>query len=226
MQPLLADIADIIGVIITLAIIGFSVVSKIIGANNQAPKNRPPQRRNPPPQGGGVQNRPGKAGAANIEAEIEDFLRQARGGGQQPQARAAAPPAPPAAPRRVVEAEPVAREPGKNFGRGLAEHVEQHIGRDSISTRDAHLAESVEMADERVEHHLEEVFDHDVGHLAHVDDTDTSISEGTDEASYEKAPTSSTVQTATAKRIIEMLKSPNGVRDVLIAAEVLKRPEI
>lgn len=222
MQPLIADIADIIGVIITLAIIGFSVVSKIIGANNQGQKNRPPQRRNPPPAGG-AQNRPANAGGGNIEAEIEDFLRQARGGGQQPQARRAAPPAPP---RRVVEAEPVVREPGKNFGRGLADHVEQHIGRDSISTRDAHLGESVEMADERVEHHLEEVFDHDVGHLAHVDDTDTSISEGTDSESYERAPTSSTVQTATAKRIIELLKSPNGVRDVLIASEVLKRPEI
>ena len=165
--------------------------------------------------------------AKSIESEIEDFLRQARGGQQPPPPK---PPVAPVVPRTIVEATPVEATPvveeivpGRGFGRDLSEHVEQHIGRDSISQRDARLGQVVENTDERIEQHLEGVFDHDVGHLAHADEVDTSVAEGTDAASWQEKKKK---EPESAAAIVKMLTSPEGVRDVFIAAEILKRPEI
>jgi len=235
MQPLFADIGGLIGVIIWILIMVFSAIGK--------------SKKKPKLGGGGGGGRPAPqprpqanaGGQKGIEAEIEDFLRQARGQQAQKQAPAKqAPPQPPRQPQRrpapqqqgrpaarqgrVLEAQPVQQQdirPGQGFGRGLAEHVQEHIGQDSISTRDAHLAETIEQADERVERHLEDVFDHDLGRLEHVEEVDTSISEGTDamEIVEEADPL------ATAKRIRKMLGSAESIREVFIASEILKRPE-
>ena len=216
-QPLFADIGDVIGLIITLAIIGFSVVSKMLSTANQG--KQPPQQQRPaaPPQP------PKSQRGGGIESEIEEFLRQARGDGAQPRR-----PKPPPVAQTVVEAQPVMEAepivPGQRFGRSLSQHVEQHIGQDSISSRDAHLGDAVEAVDERLEQHLEEVFDHEVGHLAHTEKLDTSIAEGTDDPSWEEAEGAN--EPSSAQRIFQMLRSPEGVRDVFIASEILKRPEI
>jgi hypothetical protein len=60
-----------------------------------------------------------------------------------------------------------------------------------------------------------------VGHLAHADDLDTSVAEGTDAAdsTTEKQPN-------TAAAIAEMLKTRQSVRNAFVVAEILKRPEI
>lgn len=227
-QPLFADgIGDVIGLIIWVVIIGFSILSKVLKSGGGNKKQvRPPQRQPRAQQPGpGPAARP-QAGRG-IDAEIEDFLRQARGGKKQ------TPPQQPAArqapvrqqPRRVVEAQPVEADivPGQGFGRELKEHVADHIGRDSISTRDAHLGDHIEMADERIEHHLEEVFDHDVGHIAHADPVDTSVSEGTDAHSWEEK---NVEKVDSAAKIRKMLSTPESVREVFIISEILKRPEI
>ena len=236
-EPLIAqqDLGDIIGLIVTVVIIGFSVLSKVISAagGGKKPQQRrvaqgPQVRQQPRPQQP-PRPHPGP-GARSVEAEIEDFLREARGGKQQqrPQPKTASHPAtpPPTAQRpRVIEATPVDQDvvPGQGFGRDLTEHVAEHIGRDSISTRDAHLGEKVGMADERLEEHLDKIFDHDVGHIEHADEVDTSIKEGTDANAWseKQAP-----ENKAAKKIRKMLSSPDSVRDVFIMAEILKRPEI
>lgn len=241
-QPLLgAGVDEIIGFIIMVVVIGFSIVNKISGVINQGkpPKRRPAQGR-PEQQRNPAQARAGQAGGKSIESEIEDFLRQARGEKPQaPPARQSTPTRqpqqrtrPPAQPQprgqkpKIIEAVPADQDfvPGKDFGRDLSEHVQEHIKQDSISTRDAGLGDYVEEADERVEQHLEEVFDHDVGHLEHIVKVDTSVSDGTDASELRQAARDEV--SASAERIRKMLSTPESIREVFIASEVLKRPEI
>lgn len=224
MNPFFAAIGDIIGLLITLAIIGFSVLSKFMGDGDQAKQKAEQRRRR-------AQQKAANPQAKSIESEIEDFLRQARG--DAPAARASAP----AVEAVVMEENSPIRtlseqahdvtpvQPGQDFARDLESHVAEHIGNDSISQRDAHLGDAVEMADERIEHHLEEVFDHQVGHIAHQDNTEntSTVAEGTDTGVWEGEE----VEVAdTAGEIIELLKSPQSVRHMFIATEIFKRPEI
>lgn len=223
MNPLFADIGDIIGLIITLAIIGFSVLSQVLGSGDKA-KQQQAQRRRQQQQQAQRQNNPQ---AKSIESEIEDFLRQARGDAPKQEV---IPVAEVAEEREAVRTlvqdanadQPI--EPGKNFTRELSSHVENHIGRDSISTRDAQLGDTVELADERIEQHLEEVFDHQVGDIAHFDHSENTnkISEGTDAISWEEKEEEASM----ASEIIELLKSPDSVRQMFIAKEIFERPEI
>lgn len=221
MDPLLADF-DIVGVIFTLAIIGFSILSKFLGEGGKvAPKRRPPrvQGANPPAQ--------------SIEAEIEEFLRQTRGAPRR------------AEPEEVEEEELEIIEParlqqtrsafdqttddevitpGQGFGRELSQHVDQHIVQGSISTRDAHLGEDVENADERVEQRLEEVFEHQVGSLKHYDNTETTsqVAEGTDASAWGERIE---VKNKVAEELVAMMKSPDSVRKLFIAKEIFERRE-
>jgi hypothetical protein len=173
-----------------------------------------------------AQGGPGPQGT--IEREIEAFLRQARGD------EVATPPPPRDQP---IRAEPVraqrvpnqrAIEPGREFGQSVAAHVEEHISSHGLEDRDAHLGEQVALADERVEQHLGKVFDHDIGQLTHVQDTDTSISEGTDANAWkhdEQGADAATVET-TPDAIRRLLSTPDDIRNVFIISEILKRPEV
>lgn len=243
-NPLLADLGDLIGFIIFLVIMGFSLVSKLSGmkeAVKQQPKRPPPAPPRPVPPGRpmqarGAQGGPGPQGS--IEREIEAFLRQARG------EEAAVPPPPRDQP---VRAEPVrvgqsrarpvraqrvpdqrAIEPGREFGQSIAEHVEEHIGSHGLEDRDAHLGEQVALADERVEQQLGKAFDHDIGQLTHVQEADTSISEGTDANVWQhdkQGAATATVET-TPDAIRRLLSTPDDIRNVFIISEILKRPDV
>ena len=216
MIPPLFAIGDLLGVLFWLVIITFSIISKIRSGQQQPPPMTERPAQVPPQQ----PVRAGKPTGRNIEHEIEDFLREVRG---QPKTE---PPPPP--PKRVIKAQPVQKAPvsehvpGQNFGRGLAEHVYEHIGQDSISTRDAGLGDVVELTDERVEDRLHQVFDHDVGNLAHVEDTNMEVKEGTDAAAWEQT----TIKNANTEQIRQMLASPQNIGNLFIVSEILKRPEI
>lgn len=230
MNPLLADnIGDIIGLIVTLAIIGFSVLSQVLGGGDKAKQQQQARRLQQQQQRA---RQPNKPQAKSIESEIEDFLRQARGDAP----REAMPVAQPVDEEseavrtlvkepmevRPIEGEPI--QPGQDFTRDLASHVESHISLDSISQRDAHLGDIVEASDERIEQHLEDVFDHQVGQIAHQDHTESTsmIAEGTDAVSWEEKVEKSTL----AMDIAAMMKSPDSVRKMFIVTEIFKRPEI
>ena len=220
MNPLFADL-DIVGVIFTLAIIGFSILSKFLGGNDGAKKAA---RRRAQRQHGG--NQPP---AKSIEAEIEEFLRQTRGAGNQQDLEIEDE-------LEEVEVEPARLEqtasafdedlktPGQDFGQDVSQHVEQHVSRDSISTRDAHLGDYVESADERIEHHLEEVFEHHVGSIKHSDNTVTTsqVAEGTDAVSWEEKQAK---PNRVAQELVEMMKSPDNVKKLFIAKEIFERRE-
>ena len=209
---LLADFGDVIRILVIIIIVGFSVIGKLLNTNGAGqPRHRNRPQRRPPPR---PQQQPAQQ---SIEQEIEEFLSQARAGNQT----ASPPPSRPL----VAESLPDTTEdewiqPGREFGQSIANHVKEHIG-SGVATRDAHLGETIETADERIEHHLEEVFEHEVGHLAHVDPVDNTVAEGTDADSYEKGgPTKRPID------IVEMLRSPDDIRKIFVLSEILKRPDV
>lgn len=220
-----ADWGDIIRLLVIFGIVGFSVISKIINGAAAIKGPRPPAGGQPQ-----LQPRPGqqpmgqpqaRGGRPNVDDEIEEFLRQARGRGE------ANPPQPPEPPQPVRRAslpqQPnVHVRPGEGFGENVTSHVREHLHTDSILERDAHLAEVVEEADERIEAHLEDVFDHEVGRLEHVNEVDTSIKDGTDDSTWDNKVDSND----TADLIRNTLQSPDKIRNVFIISEILKRPEL
>jgi len=233
------DLGELIRIVVIILIIGFSVVGKLL-TNSQQANKRPPQRNpvprpRPQPDPRSAQARPAQlqpaqpqpaqpgAGQRTIEHEIEEFLRQARGG--KPAAVADTPPAPPPTPpQSVVDAVSVSEpfKPGRGFGTGVSSYVQEHLGPQHVGEREEHLAERIEATDERVEHHLEDVFEHDVGHLDHAEKIDMAVAEGTDAAVGEKdQPLEVTVA-----GIVDMLRSPVDIRKAFVLAEILKRPEI
>jgi hypothetical protein len=113
-------------------------------------------------------------------------------------------------------------EPEMPLGRGVAAHVQQHLGTDTIAQRDAHLGETVGQADEKVEDRLQEVFGHHVGRLA-TSTADDQISQGTD-ADVWSGPAVATGQVAAD--VIQMLRSPQHLRQAFILSEILKRREL
>ena len=165
--------------------------------------------------------------------DIEEFLRRAaerrkkqlkqkQGGeaGQQQQQRQ--PPAQRPAraqqpPRRLVisddQVEVVRNRKQDLRDESVTQHVARHLDSSSITEHASHLAENLEQADERLEERLHEKFDHDLGSLR-------------DSARQEHVAPVVTVQTISpmANDLIEMLKSPQTVRQAIIIAEVLKRP--
>ena len=50
---------------------------------------------------------------------------------------------------------------------GVAQHVSEHLDTTEYGDRAAHLGEEVGEADERLEEHLHEAFDHQLGALQH-----------------------------------------------------------
>lgn len=194
---------------------------------------RPPRNQ---PAGGGLAGPPaGKpvpGGRDALESEIEEFLKRASG---KPAPRKPAQQAQPAVKRL---AEPAVRQIAqprrplhRRVGEGVAEHVRQHIESDPVSDHSRDLGKSVGLADERVEGHLHDVFDHDLGQLEKRSTSrpqDDQIQEGTDDRTWEtqldKRSRRSDLDRDRSLRIVEMLRDPSDVRDAIILGEILKPP--
>lgn len=136
--------------------------------------------------------------------DIEEFLRRAaqRRAGRRPPVEPAPAPARPNPPRRIepeiVDAEPI---------QDLPKHLAQYLDTTSFQQRAAHLAEEVDQADEKVEAHLHETFDHTVGDL-----TGKPASEPARPAA---APDS----------LLHQLARPGNLRQAIIFSEIFRRPE-
>jgi hypothetical protein len=167
--------------------------------------------------------------------EVEEFLKrvaqmraqaeaQARGQQQRPAARPAAPP--PRQPSRLVpapqtidvmqpaEAEVIDAELADSGDR-VARHVAQHLrGREEIAEHTRRLGEEVDLADDKLEARLHQVFDHQVGRLK-MSATDAPA-----------AAASDAVRSGfTSDSIVRMLLSPDNIRNAIILGEILRRPE-
>ena len=172
--------------------------------------------------------------------EVEEFLRRAaarRAAAQQQQQRPPAqpagwspppsPPPPPQPPRRpaslsevvmlqpveadVVDAE-LAEQPDR-LGRGVAQHMH---GTQEIAEHTRHLGEEVDQADDKLEARLHQVFDHKLGDLKKSTLEAAAVSPS--QAARDGALPG-------AASIANLLVDPQNVRNAIILAEILRRPD-
>ena len=178
-----------------------------------------------PPGAGQAENR--------LESEIEAFLRKAaanKKGGVKQNAPAASPPPmhPGQTPRKQqrqetrrkgpLRPEPQEQQPFRK-SESVGQHVQRHIRSGGIGEREPHLAENLENADERIEEHLHEVFDHKLGNLTSTTET---ISQGTDARVWEDNQQETSDM---ANRLFDMLSSPQQVGAAIVLSEIIRRPE-
>ena len=165
--------------------------------------------------------------------DIEEFLRraaerrkQAQQGGankpQRPPARRQPPKQPP--PRLTITEDDVVESRNKPLpssqrsGAGhesVSDHVNRYLDVSDIVQHVDELGDVIEHADERMEAHLDDVFDHDVGKLKSRQKNNV----------VNEKPMSRGGDNLVAKGILEMLKNPKTVRQSIMIAEVLKRPD-
>ncbi len=215
-------------------------VGQLMGGREEAKRKVKPKR--PKPQQP-VAPQPGEwAGAGKPEAqpaaprnqeealrsEVEDFLRRAQGKPAQPKTTRPKPaPQPPVEsevarpvvvrtqqrakptpqpPRRQPLAQPITPELRRE---GVAEHVTRHLDTKDIAEHSGALGAELGQTDERLESRLHEKFDHDLGSLEPLEDQD--------EAKLKRPDV--------AADIAAMLCSPDGVRQLIVANEILRRPQ-
>jgi hypothetical protein len=238
--PLLADIGELLGAIITLGAIIFWVIQKIAEANKAVQKrpNRPAAAAGRPVgQGGGQQADP-------LRNQVEEFLRRANQGNPPRQAGAPArkpapppvreiellvdetapqttrqtisAPLPPIAAQRTIpplaDRQQARRQAPSRKRKTLAEQADERAAARSkaIAQKVSHLGERIISEDRQFDDQLKAKFDHAVGTLAA-------------ETIREPAPSAAT-GASPAAQIASMLANPDGVRQAIVLNEILSRP--
>lgn len=232
--PLLLAADDIWRIVIFIVFMALYGIGQLITAGQQA-KKKPPARRQPrPPQVPGDKAPDGKAAAPQpagqadaLRREVDEFLRRAQGKPPleekpnrpqpKPQPRKQAPTRPtttlaggePKPTSIRVPQPPKAPEPEIPLRKGsVAEHVASHISSKKIVDHASQLGDKVALADDRLESRLREKFDHQLGSLKKRESS---------------TPTESQ-QPNVAEEIAALLSSPSGMRQLIIAKEILERP--
>jgi len=163
--------------------------------------------------------------------DIEEFLRRAAerrkqaqrgGGGQQrpPAQRSQAKRPTPPPPRQMIGEDDIVpaklafpkQQPHSIGEESVGDHVRRHLDVSDIAEHVDHLAEDIEQADERMDAHLDQVFEHDVGKLG-------SGKGATDELNR------TTRSNKATSDLLKLLQNPASVRQAIIISEILKRPD-
>jgi hypothetical protein len=201
-------------IIVPLIVFIMYAIGQLLSAKKPGGQ-QPARPRLPRPQaGGGPPQQPGPV-EEKLRGEVEEFLRQMQG--NQPAAKPR-PQRPGRQPKksqpvvvRVEQVRPAAVEESFPERReSVQEHVAQHISTKEIATHVRTLGAEVGQADEKLQSHLQERFQHQLGSL---------VQQGP--AEKEKIQRQSA-----AAEIAQLLRSPNGARQIIIASEILRRPEI
>jgi len=93
---------------------------------------------------------------------------------------------------------------------GVAEHVTGHLDTTEYAERASHLGETVGEADERLEEHLHEAFDHQLGALKHED-----LDASSDKKSSESSP----------QGLRQLFSSKSAIRNAIVFREIIDRPD-
>jgi len=239
-QPLFAADGwqELFGIIVFI----FWTALQWLGSRNEAKQQQKPQRpKLPQPVDRGLVDRgpvdlaegqlPPRNQEDALRSEVEDFLRRVQG---KPERKRPARPERQRQPARqqlqeqdeprtlvskAERAEPL-RQPQRQSTRlpqvileghqeGVAEHVAKHLDTRDIVEHSSALGETVGLADERLESHLHEKFDHDLGLLKH----------------HETPVVAKPQAENLAAEIAAMLREPAGMRKLIVANEILRRPE-
>jgi len=206
LQPLLA--ADLFETIVGVLFFILWIAAQLLGGRKEAQQKKQPrpEPQQPPPIDLAKGAPPPRNQADALRGEVEDFLRRAQGKPLAPQQQK--PPRPPQpAPKKLVSAAP----PKKNTFRseGVAEHVARHISTQDIAAHTKTLGAEVATADDQLEARLREKFDHNLGRL-----------KPTDTSQDDKPPS-----VDMAAEVAAMLRSPEGMKKLILANEILRRPE-
>lgn len=169
--------------------------------------------------------------------EIEEFLKRAAAMRARQQGAAAAAPAPatvstpppslsrvapPPAARlsnlevqdaEVIEAEEVT-------GDDVADYVTRHLDSTKFTRRASRLGAEVKSADEGIEAHLHQTFEHRLGQLG----ASTSQAEDSILDEEENALARATKAAMASASIADMLRSPQSLRNAIILSEILNPP--
>jgi len=196
-----------------------------LGPEVRAPEGQGPARRGLERQGQAV------AGQGNQEEalrrEVEDFLRRAQG--KPPRQEEPVRPQPRTRPRKQTPNRPPAKrpvaerskagmqplpseskQPASDLRReGVAEHVASHLSSKKMIEHAEHLGVEVELSDKRLETRLHQKFDHQLGSLVQE----------------EKPAAAKKRELSAAEEVVELLRKPGGMRQIVIAQEILQRPE-
>lgn len=159
-----------------------------------------------------------------MAGDIEEFLRRAAARRAQQQSRQAPPARRPPAPQAdVIKAEIVEEaevvEDDIYQGKSVAEHVARHLQAGEFAQRAAHLGEEVDQSDDRMEAHLQQYFEHDLGDLgARTSAAEQSILDDDD------GPPVAAAKEPAADDFLAFLADPNALRRAIILREVFERP--
>jgi hypothetical protein len=96
----------------------------------------------------------------------------------------------------------------------VGEHVRTHIDTSSLADHALHLGEEVGLADDKLDARLHQKFDHKVSSLK--------------KESAAQAETTAVTERHTsrlANDLLDMLRTPKSIRQAVLIAEVLKRPD-
>jgi len=180
------------------------VLSQILGGREQAKRKAGPRPQRPPrpPQVPGharpAPQPPNQADA--LRREVEQFLRRAQG---QPE--------PPARPKPTPQTSSTAPQPpSAAFSlreESVVEHVAEHINSRELKEHAQRLGSQLKQAEDRLESHVHEKFDHQLGRLHHQQTT--------------KAAAAADL----ADQLVELLSRPEGMRQMILAQEILRRPD-
>jgi len=225
MVPLLGDLLENLAPVIFLLLYGiYQLVMGKAEANKKDPRPRRPKRpqlAEAPDRAAPVDAPPNQADA--LRNEVEEFLRRAQGkppkeevvplkpvapSRQRPPKRLAAQQRKPLTPRLAKQRQPVQAKPTLRR-EGVAEHVSRHVGSTQIAEHAERLGDEVGLADDRMDSRLQEKFGHRLG------------SAGLQAKELVIAPKKADL----ASEIAKLLRSPEGMRQLIVAQEILRRPD-
>jgi hypothetical protein len=110
-----------------------------------------------------------------------------------------------------------------------ADVVDDGVGSTNFNRRAEQLGDAVEQADERMEGHLQQIFDHSLGQLAATETvTDDRIPLAKvpvhPKGLEMDSPTGQPVVEVTPSEIAQTIRSPHDMRKAIILSEILTRP--
>jgi hypothetical protein len=208
LAPLLAalDAGDVIRIVVIVLIFVIPVIGQLIG---KLAKVQPPAGRPIPPPPADI----------DVADEIEAFMRRAAqrnaGQGARPAATEQTPPL-----AEPVQAEVVADKP---VGGQAPVCATRHLDVQDFNQSGSQLGKEVLWADRQIDQHLHQVFDHRVSNL------EAAPTDGAQPSSvFEPAAPPGTAESMPdffTTGLLELLASPDSLRQAIILNEILHRPE-
>ncbi len=109
----------------------------------------------------------------------------------------------------------------ESLGQGLEKRLEHHDDTSEIARHTPQLGQEVAEADERMETHIHEKFDHQIGTLKSTL-AETLIPQQEHLQSHDDI---STIEGISGKELASLLKNRDGMRRAIVLSEILNRPE-